>query len=165
MKIRTIMTKNGNAYNDNTMNTKFHIAQKMSRYLNRENIFSENETNWLTYFNPKSKLRVQFAKNIGCSGVKDFDNFEDARKVIDQMRQESIKDLMIVKVNYLPDGIASFTIPYELKYIIDVDDNAIAGSGCEDQLDIESDAESHMRTYTDKEREHLFVNEIEVEEN
>ena len=149
---------------EKTMNTKFHIAQKMSRYLDRENIFSENQIRWLTYFNPDSKLRVQFAKRIGCSGVKEFYNFEDAKKVIDRMRQECIKDLMIVKVNYQPDGIASFSILYELKYIIDVDDNAISGSGCEDQFDIESDAESHMRTYTDKERKHLFVNEIEVEE-
>ena len=132
--------------------TKFHIAQKVSRYLDRENIFSENETNWLTYFNPESKLRVQFAKNIGCSGVKEFYNFEDAKKILDKMRQEGIKDLMIVKVNYQPDGIASFSIPYELKYIIDVDDNAIAGSDCEYQFDTESDAESHMNTYTDKER-------------
>lgn len=139
---------------------KYHIGRKVCRYFPRDpdaHIFNENTTHWLTYFNPNSKLHVKYAHNIACTGVQSYDTYESARNVFDSMQRDGQRDLILVKVQYAPDGIEKFEILAELAYMIEFDGEG--GSGCDTEFDVHIDAEWHMRNYTEKERRHLYVAE------
>ncbi len=62
----------------------YYIGIKQDGF-NAENLLSENSMNWLTYFNPDSKLKIQFAKLYNTSGVKTFDDINKAIALRDKV--------------------------------------------------------------------------------
>jgi hypothetical protein len=138
----------------------FLLREKKRIHLNREQIFSEKQTEWMFCSEPCFCFGkwnpAPYAK-----GSKEFESLEAAKKVFNKMRAAGINDLMIVYVKFNSVGIETYKVIFEIKYVIKskIDDVL----SCNKEFEVKRNARKQMKSFVEAERKNLYIAEIEVE--
>ena len=75
----------------------YYIGIKQKGF-NSNNLLSEGSAQWVTYFNPNSKLKIQTANHYNSAGVKAFDNVQQATATMDAIKEYGIKGVFVARI-------------------------------------------------------------------
>lgn len=75
----------------------YYIGIKQ-KWFNPNWLLSENSANWLTYFNPDSKLKFQTANHWNSAGVKEFEDMQQAIALMRKVQDYGIKDCFVALI-------------------------------------------------------------------
>lgn len=76
----------------------YYVGKKQKDF-NINDLLSEFSVNWVTYFNPNSKLIFQTAKHWNSAGVKEFEDVQKATEFMDALKAFGIKGCFVAKID------------------------------------------------------------------